>query len=209
MRASGSEAEAGEPTRTVEYTEAEERQIAAQLFAVQQDIQAGQHSTTQASPSYVIELHRQAFNGIDHAGRVRVPGWGSEHKTFGPNRSVHRSETMAQLEASMERARRMVASVLENPDAPDRDQHALHIAVWGHAEVIRIHPFEDGNGRTSRLLLDSMLVTMGLQPIPLETAKETYFDCLNHYFRTDDIQALLDLFIELAGAQLLERDEEE
>ena len=37
--------------------------------------------------------------------------------------------------------------------------------AWAHAEWVRIHPFADGNGRTSRVLANAILVRYGLPPV--------------------------------------------
>lgn len=38
-------------------------------------------------------------------------------------------------------------------------------AAWAHAEWVRIHPFTDGNDRTSRLMANAILVRYGLPPV--------------------------------------------
>ena len=47
-------------------------------------------------------------------------------------------------------------------------------------EFLRIHPFEDGNGRTSRLLLNYNLLLQGHAPVVFPAnIKEDYFDARN------------------------------
>ena len=92
-------------------------------------------------------------------------------------------------------ARASEASLLEHSADPAYEKSVVHIAVWLHAEVIRIHPFEDGNGRTSRLLMGLVLVRAGLRQIPVHACKQEYLDCLNHYYVAREIQVLIDLFL--------------
>ena len=68
---------------------------------------------------------------------------------------------------------------------------------WTHAEVIRIHPFEDGNGRSSRLMMSHILIGLGMSPIPVEAAKDEYNEALNVYFASSNQMPLLDLFLRL------------
>ena len=44
-----------------------------------------------------------------------------------------------------------------------------------HIGFIRIHPFEDGNGRTGRLILNYNLLRQGLAPVILTTELEEYY----------------------------------
>jgi Fic family protein len=63
--------------------------------------------------------------------------------------------------------------------------------------VVRIHPFLDGNGRSSRLLMNAVLVGLGLSPIAVESVKQEYNEALNRYFRSKDLQTLIDLMLQL------------
>ena len=52
-------------------------------------------------------------------------------------------------------------------------------AAWLHATFTRIHPFEDGNGRTGRLLQDFSLLTDGLYPTGIPSSRrDDYYDAL-------------------------------
>ena len=62
---------------------------------------------------------------------------------------------------------------------------------------MRVHPFEDGNGRASRLCLAHVLVQCGLHVIPIEAVRQEYTEALNHYYDTHDIGPLVDLYIRL------------
>lgn len=45
------------------------------------------------------------------------------------------------------------------------DQEIVHFFAESHVEFILIHPFREGNGRLSRLLLDVMAVKAGFEPL--------------------------------------------
>ena len=58
-------------------------------------------------------------------------------------------------------------------------------------EFLRIHPFDDGNGRTSRLLLNYNLLLQGHAPIVFPAnVKEDYFDARNK----ENVNWIKDLF---------------
>lgn len=143
------------------YTPAEEEQLAHQLRAITEDCHAGR--LWPISLATLCEIHRRLFAGVrGHAGRPRAHAFGDEHLIFGPNRSVHRDRATSEFEAVFHKLERSTRSFLANLDAPDYERGAVHVAVWAHAEIVRIHPFLDGNGRSSRLLMNAVLVGLGL-----------------------------------------------
>lgn len=44
------------------------------------------------------------------------------------------------------------------------DAHPVELAAEAHYQLVTIHPFSDGNGRTARLLMNMMLLTSGYPP---------------------------------------------
>ena len=176
------------------YTAVESERLALQLRAVTADCHAGM--LWPVSIDGLRSMHLRLFDGVrDHAGRCRSRAFGDEYLTFGPNRSVHRDRVQVELEEVFQKLDRSVRSFLANPDAPEYERSAVHVAVWAHAEVVRIHPFLDGNGRTSRLLMNTVFVGLGLPPIAVEAVKQEYNEALNHYFRSKDLKILVDLML--------------
>ncbi|MBQ8698600.1 MAG: Fic family protein [Schwartzia sp.] len=55
-------------------------------------------------------------------------------------------------------------------------------AAWIHAEFTKIHPFQDGNGRTARLIMNYWLMSNQIPPtcVKKQSAKE-YFSALEKY----------------------------
>lgn len=37
----------------------------------------------------------------------------------------------------------------------------MELAAWAHDMLVRIHPFQDGNGRTARILMNVLLIHFG------------------------------------------------
>ena len=64
-----------------------------------------------------------------------------------------------------------------------------------HLCFIRIHPYEDGNGRTSRLLLNYSLLRQGLAPVIItDDLNDEYQKCI----KNNDFGSLTNLFKEQA-----------
>lgn len=57
--------------------------------------------------------------------------------------------------------------------------HPIHVAAVAHYNLVRIHPFDDGNGRGARILMNLILMHKGYFPavVRLET-KRRYLDAL-------------------------------
>jgi len=185
---------------TREYSEDEERALYANLRRTARAVHQGDHLDAPLDVALLCALHRGIFGGIrSHAGRCRGPGEGQEYLIFGPHRSHHRDEVAAALARIFAHAARGLRSVLAQPDAATFELDAIVLAARVHADVIRVHPFEDGNGRSCRLLLDWILLRLRVRPAPPEAPKEEYIACLNHYFVHGDLQPLVDFYVRLLG----------
>jgi Fic family protein len=67
--------------------------------------------------------------------------------------------------------------------------HAIDRAAWIHAEFVRVHPFTDGNGRTSRMIMNYQLMSDGWLPISIpKEDRLDYYNALEAYAVTGDIQ---------------------
>lgn len=81
--------------------------------------------------------------------------------------------------------------------------NGIELAAWTHAEFVRIHPFLDGNGRTSRLLMNYQLLKNGF--LPVSVAKEDrldYYNALDKYAAEGDLQPFIELVATLEEKQL-------
>ncbi len=79
----------------------------------------------------------------------------------------------------------------------------IELAAWTHAEFVRIHPFIDGNGRTSRLIMNYQLMFNGFLPISI--AKENrleYYNVLEEYAVNRNLQSFSELIATLEEQQL-------
>jgi len=79
----------------------------------------------------------------------------------------------------------------------------IELAAWTHAEFVKIHPFVDGNGRTSRLLMNYQLMANGFLPIII--AKENrlaYFNALEQYAVENNLSPFMDIIAGLENEQV-------
>ena len=72
---------------------------------------------------------------------------------------------------------------------------AYTFAAWIHHTLINIHPFEDGNGRVTRLISSIPLFLAGLPPICISLeSKSDYYRALDIADRESDIIPLAEVF---------------
>lgn len=84
-----------------------------------------------------------------------------------------------------------------------RELNLVELAAWTHAEFVRIHPYPDGNGRTSRLIMNYQLLANGFPAVSI--AKEnrlSYFNALEAYAVEGRLQPFADMIAGLVEIQL-------
>ncbi len=79
------------------------------------------------------------------------------------------------------------------------ERHSVELAALLHYRFVRIHPFDDGNGRVSRLLVNYVLHKNGLPPVIIKTNdKKNYLRALNQADAGD-----LNAFVTYISEQLI------
>lgn len=134
----------------------------------------------------IKEIHSLILHGIDreNAGRYRTVPVMISGSTYMPPQPYLIEK---QMEDFMIRFKQM----------KEEKVHPVLVAAYLHDELVRIHPFIDGNGRTSRLLMNLYLLRNGYVIITLKgsnDAKVGYYKALEkshaeHF--TEDFQQLV------------------
>ena len=118
-------------------------------------------SNMEISERTIREIHALVLHGIDreNAGRYRfvsVMILGSRHTPPQPYLIGKQMEDF----------------MLHFQDMEKEKVHPVLIAAYLHDELVRIHPFIDGNGRTSRLLMNLYLLRKGYTIVNLKGSSE-------------------------------------
>ncbi|WP_375415990.1 Fic family protein [uncultured Hymenobacter sp.] len=84
---------------------------------------------------------------------------------------------------------RLAADLRQRMPLADALPTQLSLAFEAHQRLVSIHPFNDGNGRTSRLLMNYVQHYYG-QPLTIvfREDKEAYFEALEASRRADDLE---------------------
>lgn len=182
----------GDPER--EYTADEEARLTRNLHALLTGVHQGLFSSFPLNLALLEALHRNIFRDVrTHAGRTRSSEFGGERLVFGPHRSEHRDAVRTSIESLLEGFGREISRLEGAAGHDEYERRALRLALKVHADVIKVHPFEDGNGRSGRALMNVLLVRLGLRPLAIEVPKQEYLAALNRYYTTGSLEPLEDL----------------
>lgn len=139
---------------------------------------------TPLSNSLVLSLHGMLLAGIndEYAGRYRK---GKEWVRIG-----------AHLGANPAFVSGMVQALIGQYNDSDSKRDFLDKIAYFHAEFETIHPFNDGNGRIGRVLINQQLMRLGYPPIIIRNkSKHTdYYPLFDEYRRNDRHDGFTKLF---------------
>lgn len=125
----------------------------------------------------ILLLHKMLISGIDDsiAGRLRGP---NEYVRVG----THIAPAPEHLQQLLEQ---LLVSYSSNHDI-----YFLENIAYFHLEFERIHPFNDGNGRIGRVLINQQLASIGYPPIIIrnKSKNKDYYPQFYQYQQTRELK---------------------
>lgn len=164
-----------------EISGAESDSNAAQVLANTRAMTAAIELSHDMSANAILVMHDALMrpHETEIAGRWRDEQVWIGGSRLGPHRAVFVPPQWSRIPAAIDD----LVSFMERDDLP-----ALVQAAIAHAQFETIHPFVDGNGRTGRALVHSLLHGKGLTrhvTVPVSAgllaAIDDYFSALDHY----------------------------
>lgn len=74
----------------------------------------------------------------------------------------------------------------------DENNDLWYNIAFSHAQLMKVHPFLDGNGRCARIVLNYQLIKNGLKPVVIRFEdKEQYFNLLEEFKVNKNIEPLI------------------
>ena len=115
----------------------------------------------------ILMLHKMTLKGISDY-------WAGKYKTS-QNRIIgSKLKTTLPYKVKSEMGN-LIYLINKNP----QKYNTIELAAFSHHELVRIHPFVDGNGRTARLISNLILMSKGFPPVIIRKIdRKKYFDCL-------------------------------
>jgi cell filamentation protein len=128
-------------------------------------------SETEISTQLLLEIHRIAFSELyDWAGF-----WRSTHVTVGQLTPPEPSKVLPLMYQFIDNLNYKINNASSQQDHID-------CLTYAHYEFIRIHPFNNGNGRTGRILMNIVALKFGYKPIELYhregDSRRTYIEAM-------------------------------
>jgi Fic family protein len=161
----------------------------AEAFGVNEAVSYIRRTEEHLSISLIRKLHRIVFkNSKTFAGEFRSPGV-EVVVVDGLGNVVHRGAPQARISSLLKE----LAGWYEK----NRTKYpGLILAAVVHNQFENIHPFQDGNGRVGRLLLNNVLLRNGLPPVNIDFRnREEYYETLREYEGNHNLRPTIDLLL--------------
>jgi len=149
------------------------------------------HKEEPFSEWQIKNLHRLVLKGVDdsYAGVYR------DQQVF-ISGAVHTPPPPFKIQEEMD-------VLMSWYDGKAQSLHPIVLGAMLHAIFVGIHPFIDGNGRTSRLLLNLELMKSGYPPIIIRVENRlAYYNALNKVHTTKDYADFIELVAKEVEASL-------
>lgn len=161
----------------------------SETYGVADAIRCIRNTKTHISIKLIKELHKIVFkNSKTFAGKIRPKGIEVGVKDRFGN-IIHRGAPSTKVSS-------LLKELIEWYNKNKHRYPALVLAVVVHNQFEEIHPFQDGNGRVGRLLLNNILIKHNLPPVNIQLIhRREYYDALQEYHKKEDIRPMINLIL--------------
>lgn len=188
----GSLVEAKEVTdilRKRKWPEDRSKEDISETYGVAEAVDCIRKTKEHISLKLIKELHRIVFkNSKLFAGKFREKG-AEVVVADAYGNVVHRGAPSSQVERQL---KQLIGWYSRNK----KKYPPLILAAVVHNQFENIHPFQDGNGRVGRLLLNNILLKHNLPPLNIEMRNRSqYYAALQAYENDHNIRPTLELML--------------
>jgi Fic family protein len=161
----------------------------AETYGVAEAIDYIRKAKDHVSIRLIRELHRIVFKNSKHfAGKFRAKGVEVVVADALGN-VVHQGAPSQQIET-------LLKELIQWYNQNKTKCPPLVLAAVVHNQFENIHPYQDGNGRVGRLLLNNILLKHNLPPLNIELKNRTeYYEALQIYEKEHNIRPTLELML--------------
>lgn len=155
------------------------------------------------SEKRIKEIHKAIMHEDDAEKKKQIGAWKTdENEIINYKGEKIKFTSPAEVPDAVHTVLNKTNAELDSFFRNKKSKHPLEIAAQFHIDFVTIHPFYDGNGRSSRILTNLILISCGFPPVIIkENQKNSYHQLLA------DIQVYggsPDLFYVFIGERILE-----
>lgn len=161
----------------------------SETYGVSEAIKHIRKTDVHMSIELAKKLHEIVFmNSKPFAGKLRPPGVEVVVSDSGGN-ILHRG-------APQGRVAGLLKELVDWYAINKGKYHPIVLATVVHNQFETIHPFQDGNGRVGRLLMNNVLLKHGLPPINIELDdRHEYYSFLRAYQGAGNLRPMIELIL--------------
>ncbi len=165
------------------------REEIAETYGVAEAIKYIRETGEHLSLELIQGLHKTVFrNSKPFAGELRGRGVEVVIKDAHGD-IIHRG-------APQQRIKGMLNELIKWYDKSKDKYHPIVLAAVVHNQFENIHPFQDGNGRVGRLLLNNILLKHDLPPVNIELEnRREYYESLKDYEGGGNLRPTIELVL--------------
>ena len=147
------------------------------------------NSKEHISIELIKKLHSIVFRNSKHfAGKLREKGVEVVIRD-GAGNIVHRG-------APSEKITALLTELIKWYESNKIKYPSILLATVVHNQFENIHPFQDGNGRVGRILLNNILLKRGMPPVDIEFKNRAeYYQSLQEYEKNGNIKPTIELIL--------------
>lgn len=155
------------------------------------------------SEKRIKEIHKAIMHEDDTEKKKQIGAWKTdENEIINYKGEKIRFTSPTEVPDAVHAVLNKTNAELDSFFGNKKSKHPLEIAAQFHIDFVTIHPFYDGNGRTTRILTNLILISCGFPPVIIkENKKNSYYQFLA------DVQVYggsPDLFYVFIGERILE-----
>ena len=162
----------------------------SEAYGVKEAIQFIRETKEHISIEFIKKIHKIIFeNSKAYAGQFRQKGIEVVVRG-GLGQIVHEG-------APSEKVQELLKELVEWYNKYKNKYPPILLASVVHNQFENIHPFQDGNGRVGRILMNNILIKHGLPPANIDLKKRSqYYTALQEYEKNHDTRPTIELLLE-------------
>jgi len=172
-----------------EWPEFKNKEDIAEAYGVMEAIKFIRKTKEHISTELIEKIHRIIFkNSKPYAGKIRPKGIEVVVRT--------KAGEMVHEGAPSEKVKELLKELIEWYKKYKNIYPSIVLASVVHNQFENIHPFQDGNGRVGRILLNNILIKHTLPPVNIDLKKtKEYYLSLKKYETEHDLRPTIELIL--------------